>query len=141
MLRATVDAAIFWLENGLPLKSIKLVLYSDKQVAASLPYFKIIKDRYESLHADKKKTINLPDPSKKTKRYYKPNIAKRKEVSIGGTEIPNHLSQESPRELQSTETSKSDVEIPSILPPEEAKGYDYFISYAHTHSELINSFV
>ncbi|MCA1758844.1 MAG: hypothetical protein LC658_03660, partial [Bacteroidales bacterium] len=31
ILPAIVEAAIFWLENGLPLKSIKLVLYSDEQ--------------------------------------------------------------------------------------------------------------
>ena len=39
MLPAMLDAGIFWLENGLPLTCIKLVLLSDEQTKAALPIF------------------------------------------------------------------------------------------------------
>ena len=39
MLPAMLDASIFWLENGLPLSCIKLVLLTDEQTKAALPVF------------------------------------------------------------------------------------------------------
>ncbi len=56
ILPAIVEAAIFWLENGLPLKSIKLVLYSDEQVENGLPGFKKMKQDYESSILEKEDT-------------------------------------------------------------------------------------
>ncbi|WP_207632871.1 toll/interleukin-1 receptor domain-containing protein [Foetidibacter luteolus] len=39
MLPAILDAAIFWLQNGLPLKNIKLVLHTQEQVSIAMPIF------------------------------------------------------------------------------------------------------
>src|SRR5450432_2983493 len=39
MLPAMLDAGIFWIEGGLPLNCIKLVLHSDEQAEAGLPVF------------------------------------------------------------------------------------------------------
>ncbi len=39
MLPAMLDASIFWMESGLPLNCIKLVLFSDKQAKLALPVF------------------------------------------------------------------------------------------------------
>ena len=39
MLPAMLDASIFWMENGLPLHCIKLVVFSEQQAKAALPVF------------------------------------------------------------------------------------------------------
>jgi hypothetical protein len=39
MLPAMLDASIFWMESGLPLTCIKLVLFSEEQAQAALPVF------------------------------------------------------------------------------------------------------
>jgi hypothetical protein len=39
MLPAMLDASIFWMESGLPITCIKLVLFSDEQAKAALPVF------------------------------------------------------------------------------------------------------
>ena len=65
MLPAIVETAIFWLENGLPLKSVKLVLYSVKQVEVALPLFEKIKQKYKNLTSPKEKVTFQPRTRKK----------------------------------------------------------------------------
>jgi hypothetical protein len=126
MLPATLEAAIFWLEGGLPLKSIKLVLYRDDQVKASLADFNRIKHDYES---DRSKADEVDIFEKK--RSSKQEKASR---SIAGA-----VSGPATYEVLSSEDT---LIIGKPVPiSEEESGYDYFISYAHTHSDLIKSFV
>ncbi|MBD2754950.1 toll/interleukin-1 receptor domain-containing protein [Spirosoma validum] len=47
MLPALLETAIFWLETGLPLKSLKLVLHRDEQVQKGLPIFETVKELYD----------------------------------------------------------------------------------------------
>src|SRR4051812_42074523 len=42
-----VNAAIFWLENGLPLQQIKLVIYRQEQVPTALRIFEHAKQLFE----------------------------------------------------------------------------------------------
>jgi len=43
ILPALLDAAVFWLKNGLPIKSIKLVVHRKEQAAEALPIFEKFK--------------------------------------------------------------------------------------------------
>jgi hypothetical protein len=126
MLPATLEAAIFWLERGLPLKSIKLVLYTDDQVKAALPDFNRFKHDYE-LSRFKTGEVDII----RKKRSLKPE-----EEFLS---IPTARSDSSTDEgLPSKDMTVIEKQVPIL---EENAGYDYFISYAHTHSDLISFFV
>jgi hypothetical protein len=126
MLPATLEAAIFWLERGLPLKSIKLVLYTDDQVNASLADFNRIKHNYEQ---NRFKTDDVKIFKKK--RSFKPEKANRSLPGAGS----------SPTTYEVLSSKDATVIEKPVHISEEQSGYDYFISYAHTNSDLINSFV
>jgi hypothetical protein len=131
MLPAIVEAALFWLENGLPLQSVKLVLYSDEQVKTAVPEFREIKKKYENLNFPAEKVKVTPARRRISKlseivRIRSLKSKKREE------EIYPELSQEFeyPAAKKATRSGH-----------EKEDNYDFFISYAHTHSDLINSFV
>lgn len=139
ILPAIVEAAIFWLENRLPLKAIKLVFYSDEQVAEGLPQFKKIKLDYdvkksktrETDFAEKlleKSEKNMPSEGIHSNSRLVPKLKSFTEVEMQG-DFPN-------REIN---CSESETELATNT--EKNENYDFFISYAHTHSELINMFV
>jgi hypothetical protein len=128
MLPAIVEAAIFWLENGLPLQSLKLVLYKDEQVADGFPLFEKIKQNYEFSVREKEKPVSYSPFSKNSVQK-----SVRKINKIQGNEgIDGNLS----GGIDYPKAEKSDD---SGTKKEDS--YDLFISYAHTHSDLINSFV
>ena len=143
ILPAIVEAAIFWLENGLPLKSIKLVLYSDEQVTESLPQFENIKQDYESKNIEIKKAAKSAELSK--------NLLKKSERGILSESFSGSRSLEPnfgsspenkiPDDFSISETENQEPDSVSNVSPEQLDYYDFFISYAHTHSELINKFV
>lgn len=136
MLPALVEAAIFWFENGLPLQSLKLVLYSDEQVAEGTPLFEKIKKDYESFTLpEEKPDTDLPLAKKifqKSAQILKGliNLIPVNQFLIRG--INDNLN----RSIDS-----SDFEVPVDSNTKKEDSYDFFISYAHTHSNLINSFV
>ncbi|HPE77105.1 MAG TPA: TIR domain-containing protein [Draconibacterium sp.] len=135
ILPAIVEAAIFWLENGLPLKSIKLVLYSDEQAANGLPQFKKIKLDYELSNQEKENTDYLSRSVKRgsTKGFSVSRSLERKLKSSPEDELPDDFST---REIKYSEPEKA-----PDLSLAKKDSYDFFISYAHTHFELINKFV
>lgn len=51
MLPAMLDACIFWLEQGIPLDAIKLVVKNDEQAQKALPLFEQEKKEYEDRRA------------------------------------------------------------------------------------------
>ncbi len=136
MLPAIVEAAIFWLENGLPLQSLKLVLYSDEQVDQGIPLFEKIKRDYESLTPPKEKPArDLPFARKivqKSARVLKGliNLIPVNQFLVSG--MNDNLA-------RNIDSSDYDESVDSETKKEDS--YDFFISYAHTHSDLINSFV
>lgn len=136
MLPALVEAAIFWFENGLPLQSLKLVLLTDEQVAEGLSLFEKIKKDYESLTPPKEKPVSdLPFARKvvqKSAQILKglKNLIPVNQFLISG--MNDNLT----RSIDS-----SDFEPPVNPGIKKEDNYDFFISYAHTHSDLINSFV
>lgn len=132
MLPAIVEAAIFWLDNGLPLQSLKLVLYSDEQVAVGFPLFEKIKHDYEFSVRVKEKPDSFSPFSKNSVQKSVREINK-----IQGNELFNEA-------IDSDFSGETDYPVAEKSDDSGTKtedSYDLFISYAHTHSDLINSFV
>lgn len=114
ILPALLQAACFWLNNGLPVKALKLVVYRKEQADEALPLFEAFKNNIQ----------------------YVPVHQSEINISRGGqaAEIP---------EPQNAEIEKTIDDTPGEIPaPAPAKdGYDYFLSYAHTHSTQVQYFV
>ena len=143
ILPAIVEAAIFWLENGLPLKSIKLVLYSEKQVAESYPQFENIKQNYWGRNSEidlAVKTHRLPKESlKNTERGITlERFSVNRDLELNSEPSAGDVMSD---DFSNLETDNPQPEPVSDVRPEQLDYYDFFISYAHTHSELINKFV
>ena len=187
MVPSILENAIFWLENGLPLRTIKLVLYSDDQVEEALPIFSRIKQDYESVSLKDGYGSQEDSFTRSTKNIEAETLsAKRSDVlnrKFGAPSIKKNGKKSAPSpapaadpgieksttdsgieksaadpgiEKSATgsgiekstadpgiEKSATDSGIEKSAAPtsEQADKYDYFISYAHTHSDLIHSFV
>jgi hypothetical protein len=138
ILPAIVEAAIFWFENGLPLKSIKLVLYSDEQAAEGLPHFKKMKQDYESPVLEKQNAGYHPPRQKRSITINTDNVEYERNTGLNAVKGTSFKSME---DLVSERKVYSDIEKGAHLSSSKEGGYDFFISYAHTHSKLIDSFV
>lgn len=105
MLPPLLDAAINWLENGLPLNVIKIIAYTDVQMHEALPIFSTRKAEYMlSMEAIKSQSVhydvfishaNKNEYESKvveyTLRQFKPNIkilTRNKEINIGSAWQP-----------------------------------------------------
>ena len=157
MLPAILDAAIFWLESGLPLSCIKLVLRSESQVAAALPIFTLAKEQYEL-----KKSANAGDISataawkifdQKTQTQIPgtatmlivenemKELAQKESSFINPAQIPVPASSPAavPQSPQAIPETKPAKEIPSTK--SASKEYDFFISYSHKQIPEVILFV
>jgi hypothetical protein len=112
MLPALLEEAIFWLEQGLPLNYIKLVVYEEIHLEDALQIFNDKKIEYEP--ALKSSTMSRP------------------------TGAPAMPMQAQPLPAAPAMAEKT---MAPPAPPKLTEQYDYFISYAHKQTELVNSFV
>lgn len=116
ILPALLQAARFWLQNGLPIRSLKLVVYRTEQVKEALPIFEyfadIMQPAKENKAAVEKDDRSIDEPEE----TYLPES--------GGAE---------------EETDVSPVEESAPQPVKE--GFDYFLSYAHVHAKDVQYFV
>ena len=155
MLPAILDAAIFWLESGLPLSCIKLVLRSEIQIAAALPIFIQAREQYELKKSAKAGDISATEAWKmyeqKTQTQM-PGIAtmlivenEMKELAqkesgfINPAQMPVPSPVLAPQSPQPTPETKSVKEISSVK--NTSKEYDFFISYSHKQIPEVNLFV
>jgi len=140
MLSTLLDTAIFWLENGLPLTSLKLFLHRDDQVEKGFPIFENVRKQYDLkklaeagqisagtaltqidvLNRDLYGTRNLP------KMEYALQEMNEQETNES---LPNR---EATRGLENAESPGT---------PAISNQYDYFISYSHRHTEAVQAFV
>jgi hypothetical protein len=148
MLPALLDAGIFWLESGLPLVCIKFVIYREEQVAMARKIFEKVKKKYRKENG----AIQMEPTSVSPKKPRQATAGLRKRAakivtinaidwSVGSTEATN-------AGIESVPPNSPAVHLPapagSLTPgsqPAATDHYDYFISYAHTHSDLVHSFV
>ncbi|HMH24084.1 MAG TPA: toll/interleukin-1 receptor domain-containing protein [Puia sp.] len=143
MLPAMLDACIFWLESGVPLDCIKLMLHRDEQVEAALPVF----ERARKKHAGQDAT---PAPA--------PIPAAAPIVPVAAIGTPRPLAAvppptpapSSPSAIPAAAPSPSasvpgPALVPVPAPPVPAYAgkadYDFFISYSHLQSEQVAELV
>lgn len=164
MLPALLDAGIFWLENGLPLTCIKLVLFSDEQKNAAQPIFERAKQQYELKQSALNGNITGADALKQFEIKKKEALPGEIPMQIVAAEIKEMAQKENetkpedstlhtrvispqgprpaalPPEIQTGTTIPSVPEKP-VATAEQPDAYDLFISYAHKHADVIDAFV
>lgn len=127
MLPALLENAVFWLQNGLPLKCIKLVLYRQEQADTALPIFEQVQQSLAKTTPRETKNISNFPPHPPAAPYpavaepeiiYAPGNAERHNESTGA--VP-----------------------PAVLQPytKPTPAYDLFISYSHKQTEAAHEFV
>jgi len=171
MLPAILDAAIFWLENGLPLDCIKLVLYNEVQVAAALPIFIKAKQQYELKISAQTGTISATEAWKMFELKNQTQMPGTATMLIVENEIKELAAKETaqpasapaPQPSRSVETviapspAKPAAQEPVPPPPapipqqpgaaeplpvqDVKKVFDFFISYSHKQTPEVKHFV
>ena len=186
MLPAMLDAGIFWLESGLPLTCIKLVLLSDEQKDAALPIFERARQQNELKQSVRNGNMTGVDALKQFEIKKSEGVPGEETMQIVASEIKEMAQKETeektalPVQQDTRGFSKETKEtIAAIKPPqvqpgaspqspaaggnekntpaqgppagttpstgatpsEENAGYDYFVSYAHKHADVIDAFV
>lgn len=140
MLPTLLDTAIFWLENGLPLRSLKLVLHGDEQVAVGQPIFDKVKQQYALKQQAEAGQISA--------RRALHEIKDLSEGTLGGADLPKmeYALKTMPPARQpgwgpDIELSR-EFSFEKPAPPKPTT-YDYFISYSHKYTapvqELVNA--
>jgi hypothetical protein len=137
MLPAMLDAAIFWLESGLPLDAIKLVLYRDEHAKIALPLFNATKQQY----AAKQPVLQGNDKNEISREI-------DRGVSIDG---PGRAIKKNGIKKMADEASTQRSAPPPpqaaplpAAPPEPVAAveeYDFFISYSHIHTQQVAELV
>jgi hypothetical protein len=127
MLPPLLENAIFWLQNGLPLKCIKLVLYRQEQADAALPIFEQVKQLLVKKTEEEIK--NISDFPRRPPAVAYPAVAEPETVYAPGNAERNN---------ESTSAAP-----PVVLQPHSAPTptYDLFISYSHKQTEAVHEFV
>ena len=127
MLPPLLENAIFWLQNGLPLKCIKLVLYRQEQADEALPIFEQVKQRLTKTAQQETKNISDLPPRPPAVSY--PEVAEPEPVYT-------------PRNPEGLSESTGAMP-PVALPPRNAPSptYDLFISYSHKQTDAVQEFV
>lgn len=168
MLPAMLDASIFWLESGLPLTCIKLVLHSDEQAAIALPVFIRARQQNELKQSLKAGSITGIDALKQLETTKQAQLPGEEPMTIIDAEIKELAKKNSttvgPEPISRFTGISSNTPIPAVggqarqpttitPPPNEPSAisnqlsagdvqhYDYFISYAHKHAQEVEAFV
>lgn len=145
MLPAILDAAIFWLESGLPLDCIKLVLYNDAQVAAALPIFIRAKQQYELKLSAQAGNISAAEAWKMFELKNQTQPPGTATMVIVESEIKELVAKEipvPPAVPASPQPSGSEDKEAEILAAQsDAREYDFFISYSHKQTPEVKYFV
>ena len=134
-----VNAAIFWLENGLPLQQIKLVIYREEQVPTALRIFEHAKQLFELKNLGS--AANSSTGTEQAGRENRSMPGDDSVNSLGGNRHEGPLQDVPQAPPMPPHPASIRVAETTAPPATSTEHYDYFISYAHTHSKLINSFV
>ena len=117
MLPALLQACHFWLQNGLPIQCIKIVVHHPEKAQQATEIFNAFQNTLQQQLVENK----IPAP---------PAMAPSAPASAWKRII---------KSLGKKQEQKTTA-APPPMPPEK-KGYDYFLSYAHVHSKEIQLFV
>ncbi|HEX5154416.1 MAG TPA: toll/interleukin-1 receptor domain-containing protein [Parafilimonas sp.] len=149
ILPAILTAAVFWLSQGLPIKKLKLVVYSTAEAQLSngiFSRFALQWQQQQSLKTAGESIKNVADTMQP--RNWKQKIADR--ISeLMDDKLIDYLLQDlyavadnEEKEVVKRLIGKLETTTPAttgfVSIPEE---YDYFISYAHAHNKEVQEFV
>lgn len=161
MLPAIIDASLFWLESGLPLNCIKLVLYSEEQVESALPLFLNAKQQYDLKKAVQNGNVSASEAwnlqqlrnRESSIQAAMPIVAteleelteKEKFIARSTIPIPPPAPAPAPAPAsmpvsQPASASKEEVKKETHK-NQSSKTYDLFISYSHKHAPQVKIFV
>ncbi len=119
MFPVLIDTAIFWLKQGLPLDCIKIVVRSEEYI-----------ERASVLFVKAAENIRSPEPQA-------PAVVNREDAMESNQPETNIT-----REQEVYDKAKKDLPVDHLVPQAiENTAIDYFISYAHTQTKLIQHFV
>ena len=132
MLPAMLDACIFWMESGIPLHYIKLIVHNEEHAAAALPIFERARQDYEA---------NIPP--------YNPLHAGVAGSSPSSSQSPPPPSRspipppQAPPQFSVPSSSPPSPPPPAPDPDEKSVdlSYDFFISYSHVQTEQVAELV
>jgi hypothetical protein len=153
MLPAILDAVIFWLECGLPLDCIKLVLYNERQVAAALPIFIKAKQQYELKRSAQAGDMSATEAWKMFElknQTQSPDaatmlIVENEIKELAAKEVippPPAYFPETPVPAPAPQSSRGVEAKTETAPAAPAtQGYDFFISYSHKQTPEVKHFV
>ena len=150
ILPAILTAAVFWLSEGLPIKKLKLVVYSATEAQQSKTIFGGFALQWQQQQSLKAATMSTKDVADITRpRNWKQKMADR--ISeLMDDKLMDYLLQDLyavadneekevvKRLINKLETIKqtSSANVASIT-----EEYDYFISYAHEHNKEVQEFI
>lgn len=140
MLSALIDASVFWLQSGLPLNCIRLVVRTDEQAAIALPVFNWAKQQTEIKKAVEEGKVNAIDALKFLEKNRSAQ-GTEETLKIIETEIKEAAEKITTTRDATPQTSTPVPQAPGSVQAAVDDGFDFFISYAHKHAPLINSFV
>jgi hypothetical protein len=139
MLPLLLDTAIFWLENGLPLTSLKFALFRPDQLEKGRPIFENAKKQYELKARAEAGQISA---SQSLSEITLMNKAASVECPL--PKLAYALQEKAQAELDdSLELFDGDIDTRGDIfaPPPPVSEYDYFISYSHRYMAPVQEFV
>lgn len=134
MLPALLDTAIFWLETGLPLKSLKLVLHRDEQVNKGLPIFEKVRRLFALKQSEETRLMNEEEVLTNTRAIGTESLPK---LDFALREISQRVVS---RNLADGMLGMNES-LSEPAQSQSTKEYDYFISYSHKHTAAVQEFV
>lgn len=140
MLSTLLDSAIFWLESGLPLKTLRFVLHRDDQVNIGLPLFENVREQYELKKSAESGFISVKTALREINLL---NQATPEECSLPKMEYAlREMAPQKPDVSSSGTQSRGPAsEKPASSGGDSSKKYDYFISYSHRQTAEVQEFV
>jgi hypothetical protein len=121
MFPVLIDTAIFWLKQGLPLDCIKIVIRKDEYIESATSFFK-------------QAASNLNEPEGSPAPL---EVNSGAAISAPTVQSPANITREQENYNEAKELPVINPGLQSI----DETGIDYFISYAHTQTPLIQHFV
>lgn len=141
-----LDAAVFWLEQGLPIQQLKIVVFRPEYVGIAKRLFERVTPRYEQ-----RQTTRQPSPPP-ADADWRTQLAHTLATGVIGAceaRLKEDLlaaARDHERPIVEAVLSRLEAEAESsaatrVAAPPAASEYDVFISYAHTHEEQVKAFV
>jgi hypothetical protein len=136
MLPVLLDAAYFWLQHGLPLDAIKLAIYSEDKLAIAKKLFEQAKRKYEQ---PKKGMVKKNLESFSTGESGPNRVGEDTPPFTTGRSGGTAVAPPKPSAAAPAATAPAPQGPPAVV--NSTASYDFFISYAHKHTSLVNTFV